>query len=1069
MFRLGSMTILPRRTYQLLVVCALAWGCGAQHAEQAASTTHETAGGPASGGRVRSPSCPARAAAEARLPGVSPELERVQYWLERHADDLDAPLLTPPMLAVHERALRFAADGDLRIVDLTRAPDSAELTAALATRLRTLRERFASGEYRSEQEDTTAPLAPELPDSFVAAPSLRVALAPVALRCAPFSAPIRSTSGNPDLDRNSCSEARAQEPIEILGKVGGATLARTRYALGFIDAVAPLSPPVPAELDARYRSGQELELTRPLAWAGSELPKGTLLVAAGADHATLADASGFHTSAALGDGARSTARPLTRRTFLEAAFAHLGAPYGWGDQGGGRDCSRLVLDVLATFGLHLPRHSAEQSQAGSYQVDVPTEASETERLALLDETSRRGVVLAHFPGHIMFYLGRDAAGVPRALHAFAEYLTPCKDGGETLHDVGRVSVSGLELGKGTSRRSFLERITRLTVFGREPGHELLALSRFRRALPPPALEPGFTCRDDLDLALFRSPREPHAGAPLRVMAVTRDDSRPAGLWLVDPQGQVASAPVHELGVGPYGRWLEVASPAPGRWTALLADGERILACERIRVSAAPPAARPPRSPEAPAWLAPWAWERDTERLYAAFVEQLFSHPIEDLRTWSSLTELLRDRQRNLLIDHLGLGEDARLKLSPDCADLAYFLRAYFAWKVGLPFAFRQCARGREGVPPRCSALKTSATPIAAADDVAAFELFLRTQLGPGVHSASGRTLPEDDATDMYPLPLRRDALAPGSVFNDPYGHVIVVAKWVPQGVAGAGMLIGADAQPDATVGRRRFFRGNFLFTPDTRDVGAGFKAFRPIVESEPQGFYASLDAEALKGDPDHEDQSLEQYQGTADAFYARMDELIYPRPIALDDRLRQGVDALEEQVVRRVEAVDLGEAHVRSQRAPMSMPRGYDIFETTGAWEDFATPSRDMRLLIALDTVRSFPEQVAEAPARFGVTSPGPNLAAEVRARMAEELGKRRFRYTRSDGSPFELTLAQILERADALEVAYNPNDCVEVRWGAPADSAEAQTCTRRAPDEQQALLAKYRSWFHTRTRPPRP
>ena len=34
------------------------------------------------------------------------------------------------------------------------------------------------------------------------------------------------------------------------------------------------------------------------------------------------------------------------------------------------------------------------------------------------------------------------------------------------------------------------------------------------------------------------------------------------------------------------------------------------------------------------------------------------------------------------------------------------------------------------------------------------------------------------------------------------------------------------------------------------------------------------------------------------------------------------------------------------------MPDGPAIFETTGAWEDFATPSRDLRLLIAMDVVR---------------------------------------------------------------------------------------------------------------------
>jgi hypothetical protein len=64
----------------------------------------------------------------------------------------------------------------------------------------------------------------------------------------------------------------------------------------------------------------------------------------------------------------------------------------------------------------------------------------------------------------MLYLGRDRDGVPRALHALAEYAAPCPGGGETVFEVGRVVVTGLELGRGTSRRSFLERATRLAVF-----------------------------------------------------------------------------------------------------------------------------------------------------------------------------------------------------------------------------------------------------------------------------------------------------------------------------------------------------------------------------------------------------------------------------------------------------------------------------------------------------------------------------------------------------------------------------------------------------------------------------
>jgi hypothetical protein len=53
--------------------------------------------------------------------------------------------------------------------------------------------------------------------------------------------------------------------------------------------------------------------------------------------------------------------------------------------------------------------------------------------------------------------------------------------------------------------------------------------------------------------------------------------------------------------------------------------------------------------------------------------------------------------------------------------------------------------------------------------------------------------------------------------------------------------------------------------------------------------------------------------------------------------------------------------------------------------------------------------------------------------------------------------------------MAYNVNDCVEVRWGAAEGSDEAATCKRRAPKGQMAKMAEYRVWFHERRRPPRP
>src|SRR5262249_8777440 len=139
-------------------------------------------------------------------------------------------------------------------------------------------------------------------------------------------------------------------------------------------------------------------------------------------------------------------------------------------------------------------------------------------------------------------------------------------------------------------------------------------------------------------------------------------------------------------------------------------------------------------------------------------------------------------------------------------------------------------------------------------------------------------------------------------------------------------------------------------------------------------------------------------------------------------------------------------------------------------WEDFATPSRDMRLLIAIDVVRAFPEAVLRRRDHYAIPagkSPD-DVRHDLDLLLQEELGKRTFSYTRSNGSSFTLTLNDIVARASAFEAGYNPNDCVETRWGAPPGSREASTCARKAPAEQRARMQEYRGWFRDRHRPPR-
>jgi hypothetical protein len=217
--------------------------------------------------------------------------------------------------------------------------------------------------------------------------------------------------------------------------------------------------------------------------------------------------------------------------------------------------------------------------------------------------------------------------------------------------------------------------------------------------------------------------------------------------------------------------------------------------------------------------------------------------------------------------------------------------------------------------------------------------------------------------------------------------------------------------------------------------------------------------------------SRAQYEITREDFYEQMDKLINPHPLAPSDHLKNVVDALDEAARRRVLSVSNGEDYKKAHPGQViPMPKGYEVFETQGAWEDFATPSRDMRLLIAIDTINALPVRVEKRPERFALpagTSPSA-AATSLRAALDRELRARSFQYTRSDGSSQTLTLADVIARAAALEVAYNPNDCVEMRWGAPAGSEEAKTCKQRAPEEQRQRLESYRSWFHARTRPPR-
>jgi hypothetical protein len=90
--------------------------------------------------------------------------------------------------------------------------------------------------------------------------------------------------------------------------------------------------------------------------------------------------------------------------------------------------------------------------------------SDSERRRTLDHALSQGVPLIFMPGHIMLLLGRDGDDY-LAIHQFSGYRVGCREGEDTKMVVDRLSVTTLALGEGSERRSFMERFTRVSVFG----------------------------------------------------------------------------------------------------------------------------------------------------------------------------------------------------------------------------------------------------------------------------------------------------------------------------------------------------------------------------------------------------------------------------------------------------------------------------------------------------------------------------------------------------------------------------------------------------------------------------
>jgi len=410
----------------------------------------------------------------------------------------------------------------------------------------------------------------------------------------------------------------------------------------------------------------------------------------------------------------------------------------------------------------------------------------------------------------------------------------------------------------------------------------------------------------------------------------------------------------------------------------------------------------------------------------------------------------------------------------DCADLPYMLRAYYAWKNGLPFSYSTA------VTPlgfskdiRYTARGNAITSRRDLTDAGLDARKAIPQVVDTISSAHYRTPPDHAGKllpDHYPVRISRESIRPGTIIYDPNGHVAVVYKVTPEG-----SIHYIDTHPDNSLTRGIYGKA---FSRATPAMGAGFKRWRPQTlvgaAQRPDGSFAGGHI-VLSPDKDIPDWSDEQFFGTernrtkawtTGKFVLEGETLEYydyvRRRLATAgfrydplEETRTMVRSLCEDLKYRVDAVDVAiKAGIHKRPQPDKLPN--NIYGTDGDWETYSTPSRDARLKTAFkelrDEVARFLALSAEGSKRLDYA--GEDLRSDIRATYLGEAAGCTISYTRSDGSEKQLTFAEVAKRLFAL--SFDPHHCVERRWGAQ-DAQELSTCADGADkrawyDAQQRL-----------------
>ena len=394
----------------------------------------------------------------------------------------------------------------------------------------------------------------------------------------------------------------------------------------------------------------------------------------------------------------------------------------------------------------------------------------------------------------------------------------------------------------------------------------------------------------------------------------------------------------------------------------------------------------------------------------------------------------------------------------DCADMPYMLRAYYAWKNGLPFAHQTAMRSFDG-PGSDIRYSLEGNQVVArrhartgTNAVKFIQYIGAVSTGMYRHHAGAEAEPY--FTDHYSPKISRDTIRPGTVVYDVNGHVTMVYK-----VTEDGRVLTLAAHPDQSLSRSYFGR-NFLRTQ--AKLGTGFKNWRPI---RLEGYKRAANGVLYGGrvtavsNAELSEFSLQQYAGTEvlnftkwyePSFEVKGQKLNYYewvraslsvgdlkyRPVR---ELRAMLTSLCQDAAARKHAVDIAiKTGIHRYPQPNRLPD--NIYGTTGTWESYSTPSRDARLKTSFketfDLVQKLLDMQAQGDPKLSYS--GTDLAADMLKAFYEESHACEITYRNTAGRTVRLDLEDVMTRLWTM--SFDPYHCIERRWGA-TDVSELASC----------------------------